>query len=329
MSMRIVITGGAGFLGSHLSETLVARGHEVVAVDNLVTGRRANVTQLEASGRFELIEHDVTEPFDVDGDVDGILHFASAASPVDYLKLPIETLRVGSQGTQNALELAARKGARLVFASTSEVYGDPQVHPQPETYWGHVNPVGPRGVYDEAKRYAEALVLAYREARGVDAGIVRIFNTFGPRMRPNDGRAIPNFVRQALAGEPVTVSGDGEQTRSICYVDDLVAAILAMLLETHDPGPVNIGNPHEISMRDLAQWIIELAGSSSTLEFIERPTDDPTVRRPDTTKAQRLLGWSPQVPVETGLQRTIEWFRTEAASTPVLTPGQTEEILNR
>lgn len=327
--MRIVITGGAGFLGSHLSETLVACGHEVVAVDNLVTGRRANVTQLEASGRFELIEHDVTEPFDVDGDVDGILHFASAASPVDYLKLPIETLRVGSQGTQNALELAARKGARLVFASTSEVYGDPQVHPQPETYWGHVNPVGPRGVYDEAKRYAEALVLAYREARGVDAGIVRIFNTFGPRMRPNDGRAIPNFVRQALAGEPVTVSGDGEQTRSICYVDDLVAAILAMLLETHDPGPVNIGNPHEISMRDLAQWIIELAGSSSTLEFIERPTDDPTVRRPDTTKAQRLLGWSPQVPVETGLQRTIEWFRTEAASTPVLTPGQTEEILNR
>lgn len=327
--MRIVITGGAGFLGSHLSETLVARGHEVVAVDNLVTGRRANVTQLEASGRFELIEHDVTEPFDVDGDVDGILHFASAASPVDYLKLPIETLRVGSQGTQNALELAARKGARLVFASTSEVYGDPQVHPQPETYWGHVNPVGPRGVYDEAKRYAEALVLAYREARGVDVGIVRIFNTFGPRMRPNDGRAIPNFVRQALAGEPVTVSGDGEQTRSICYVDDLVAAILAMLLETHDPGPVNIGNPHEISMRDLAQWIIELAGSSSTLEFIERPTDDPTVRRPDTTKAQRLLGWSPQVPVETGLQRTIEWFRTEAASAPVLTPGQTEEILNR
>lgn len=327
--MRIVITGGAGFLGSHLSETLVARGHEVVAVDNLVTGRRANVRQLEASGRFELIEHDVTEPFDVGGDVDGILHFASAASPVDYLKLPIETLRVGSQGTQNALELAARKGARLVFASTSEVYGDPQVHPQPETYWGHVNPVGPRGVYDEAKRYAEALVLAYREARGVDAGIVRIFNTFGPRMRPNDGRAIPNFVRQALAGEPVTVSGDGEQTRSICYVDDLVAAILAMLLETHDPGPVNIGNPHEISMRDLAQWIIELAGSSSTLEFIERPTDDPTVRRPDTTKAQRLLGWSPQVPVETGLQRTIEWFRTEAASAPVLTPGQTEEILNR
>ncbi|WP_074045277.1 UDP-glucuronic acid decarboxylase family protein [Dermacoccus nishinomiyaensis] len=327
--MRIVITGGAGFLGSHLSETLVARGHEVVAVDNLVTGRRANVTQLEASGRFELIEHDVTEPFDVGGDVDGILHFASAASPVDYLKLPIETLRAGSQGTQNALELAARKGARLVFASTSEVYGDPQVHPQPETYWGHVNPVGPRGVYDEAKRYAEALVLAYREARGVDAGIVRIFNTFGPRMRPNDGRAIPNFVRQALAGEPVTVSGDGDQTRSICYVDDLVAAILAMLLETHDPGPVNIGNPHEISMRDLAQWIIELAGSSSTLEFIERPTDDPTVRRPDTTKAQRLLGWSPQVPVETGLQRTIEWFRTEAASAPVLTPGQTEEILNR
>ena len=329
MSMRIVITGGAGFLGSHLSETLVARGHEVVAVDNFVTGRRANVAQLEASGRFELVEHDVTEPFDVDGDVDGILHFASAASPVDYLKLPIETLRAGSQGTQNALELAARKGARLVFASTSEVYGDPQVHPQPETYWGHVNPVGPRGVYDEAKRYAEALVLAYREARGVDAGIVRIFNTFGPRMRPNDGRAIPNFVRQALAGEPVTVSGDGEQTRSICYVDDLVAAILAMLLETHDPGPVNIGNPHEISMRDLAQWIIELAGSSSTLEFIERPTDDPTVRRPDTTKAQRLLGWSPQVPVETGLQRTIEWFRTEAASAPVLTPGQTEEILNR
>lgn len=328
--MRVVITGGAGFLGSHLGETLLRRGHEVVAVDNFVTGRRPNVEHLLGEPAFELVEHDVTEPFEVEGDVDGVLHFASPASPVDYLELPIETLRVGSMGTQNALELAAAKGARLVLASTSEVYGDPLVHPQPESYWGNVNPVGPRGVYDEAKRYAEALTLAYRGARGVDAGIVRIFNTFGPRMRPNDGRAIPNFVRQALAGEPVTVSGDGSQTRSICYVDDLVDGILRMLLTTHDPGPVNIGNPYEISMRELAQWIIELTGSSSSVHHIERPTDDPTVRRPDTTKAQALLGWHPQVPVEQGLERTIAWFRAqeEDERVPVLTPGETEEILN-
>lgn len=328
--MRVVITGGAGFLGSHLGETLLRRGHSVVAVDNFVTGRATNVAHL-VGDRFTLVEHDVTEPFDIDGDVDGVLHFASPASPVDYLKMPIETLRVGSMGTQNALELAQRKGARLVLASTSEVYGDPQVHPQPETYWGHVNPVGPRGVYDEAKRYAEALVLAYRDNRGVDASIIRIFNTFGPRMRPNDGRAIPNFVRQALAGEPVTVSGDGSQTRSICYVDDLVDGILAMLLETHDPGPVNIGNPHEISMRDLAQWIIDLTGTSSEIQYIARPTDDPTVRRPDTTKAHALLGWSPKVSVETGLERTIAWFREhpEADEGHVLTAGETEHILNR
>lgn len=326
--MRIVITGGAGFLGSHLGEELLRRGHEVVAVDNFVTGRAANVAHL-AGPTFQLVEHDVTEAFDIDGPVDGVLHFASPASPVDYLKMPIETLRVGSMGTQNALELAQRKGARLVLASTSEVYGDPQVHPQPETYWGHVNPIGPRGVYDEAKRYAEALVLAYRDNRGVDAGIVRIFNTFGPRMRPNDGRAIPNFVRQALAGEPVTVSGDGSQTRSICYVDDLVDGVLRMLLTTHDAGPVNIGNPHEISMRDLAQWIIELTGTSSQIQFIARPTDDPTVRRPDTTKAQQLLGWTPRVPVETGLERTIQWFRENAETAHVLSAGETEHILNR
>lgn len=328
--MRIVITGGAGFLGSHLGQTLLRRGHQVVAVDNFVTGRRSNLSEFIDDPAFELIEHDVTEPFDVGGDVDGVLHFASPASPVDYLQLPIETLRVGSMGTQNALELASRKGARLVLASTSEVYGDPQVHPQPETYWGHVNPVGPRGVYDEAKRYAEALVLAYRSARGVDAGIVRIFNTFGPRMRPNDGRAIPNFVRQALAGEPVTVSGDGLQTRSICYVDDLVDGILRMLLDTHDSGPVNIGNPHEISMRDLAQWIIELTESTSSIEYIERPTDDPTVRRPDTAKAVALLGWHPQVDVKDGLERTIAWFRAEGVEPDdVLSPVETEQILIR
>ena len=328
--MRIVITGGAGFLGSHLATQLIESGHEVVVLDNFVTGRASNVRHLQARPGFELIDHDVTEPLQVAGPVDGVLHFASPASPIDYLKLPIETLRVGSHGTQCALDLAAEKGARFVLASTSEVYGDPQVHPQPETYWGHVNPTGPRGVYDEAKRYAEALTLAYRNARGVDAGIVRIFNTFGPRMRPDDGRAIPNFIRQALRGEPVTVSGDGTQTRSICYVDDLVRGVLAMLLETHDPGPVNIGNPHEISMVDLARWIIELTGSTSEVKFIARPTDDPTIRRPDTTKAQELLGWQPRVAVKDGLERTIAWFREhETLDVPAMTPGEAEVVLNR
>lgn len=326
--MRVVVTGGAGFLGSHLCTTLVERGDEVVAVDNLCTGSRANVEHLTGSGRFTLVERDITTGLSVDGPVDLVLHFASPASPIDYLRMPIETLQVGSIGTGHALELARQKGARFILASTSEVYGDPQVHPQREDYWGHVNPVGPRGVYDEAKRYGEALTLAYRGTHGVDTGIVRIFNTFGPRMRPNDGRAIPNFIRQALAGEPVTVAGDGLQTRSICYVDDLVAGILAMAASSH-PGPINIGNPHEISMIDLACWVVKLAESGSPVTHIERPVDDPTVRRPDTTLATRELGWAPTVEIEDALQRTIDWFREHAAAEPVLTPAATSKILAR
>ena len=311
--MRVVVTGGAGFLGSHLCERLIARGDEVVALDNFVTGDPANVAHLQHEPSFELRVVDVTREVIVAGEVDLVLHFASPASPVDYLQLPIETLEVGSIGTMHALALARGKGARFVLASTSEVYGDPEVHPQPESYWGNVNPVGPRGVYDEAKRFAEAMTLAHRTTHGTSTGIVRIFNTFGPRMRPNDGRAIPNFIRQALADEPVTVAGDGLQTRSICYVDDLVAGILALADSDH-AGPVNIGNPHEISMRDLAAWIIGLTGSSSTIEHIPRPVDDPTVRQPDTTLAARLLDWSPQVDIETALLQTIAWFRAEAAT---------------
>lgn len=328
--MRVLVTGGAGFLGSHLCERLVGRGDSVVCLDNFVTGSPDNVAHLAGSERFRLVQVDVTDYIAVEGDVDLVLHFASPASPVDYLKLPIETLEVGSIGTQHALDLARRTGARFVLASTSEVYGDPAVHPQPESYWGNVNPVGPRGVYDEAKRFAEAITLAYHNTHGVDVGIVRIFNTFGPRMRPNDGRAIPNFIRQALAGEPVTVAGDGSQTRSICYVDDLVDGILAMADSRHT-GPVNIGNPHEISMLDLARWIIELTGSSSSVEFIARPQDDPTIRQPDTRLARELLGWAPKVPVEDALRRTIEWFRTEAEPSldlPPLSPDDTEHILS-
>jgi dTDP-glucose 4,6-dehydratase len=305
---RAVVTGGAGFLGSHLCEALLDRGDEVVCLDNFLTGSPDNVAHLTPNPRFRLFRTDVTDYVHVGGPVDLVLHFASPASPIDYLKLPIETLKVGSIGTLHALGLAREKKARFIIASTSEVYGDPEVHPQPETYWGNVNPVGPRGVYDEAKRFAEAITLAYRQTHGVDTGIVRIFNTFGPRMRPNDGRAIPNFIRQALRGEPLTVAGDGEQTRSICYVDDLVAGVLA-LIDSDEPGPINIGNPHELSMLDLARWIIELAGSTSTIVHIERPVDDPAVRRPDTTLAETTLGWKPEVPIEEGLLRTIEWFR--------------------
>lgn len=327
--MRVVVTGGAGFLGSHLCERLLARGDSVVCLDNFVTGSAGNLAHLAHDPRLEVVEVDVTDVIDVPGEVDLVLHFASPASPVDYLKLPIETLKVGSIGTLHALDLAQRTGARFVLASTSEVYGDPAVHPQPESYWGNVNPVGPRGVYDEAKRFAEAITLAYRTTHGVNTGIVRIFNTFGPRMRPNDGRAIPNFIRQALAGEPVTVAGDGSQTRSICYVDDLVGGILAMADSEH-AGPVNVGNPHEISMLALARWVIELTGSSSVVEHIARPVDDPTVRQPDTTLAEELLGWQPQVEVEDALRRTIAWFRHESASLdlPPLTPDDTEHILS-
>lgn len=324
--MRSVVTGGAGFLGSHLCETLLNQGHTVVAVDNFCTGSRQNVAHLFSTGRFTLLEADVSAGFHVDGEVDLVLHFASPASPVDYLRMPLETLKVGSQGTAHALDLAQSKDARFVVASTSEVYGDPLIHPQPESYWGNVNPVGPRGVYDEAKRFGEALTLAYRQTHGVDTGIVRIFNTFGPRMRPNDGRAIPNFIRQALAGEPVTVAGDGSQTRSICYVDDLVAGILAMARSGHS-GPVNIGNPHEISMLDLARWIVRLVGSDSPIVHIDRPVDDPTVRQPDTTLAERELGWRPVVPIEEALLRTIAWFRGNDGEVPPLTPEATEEII--
>ncbi|CCI54607.1 UDP-glucuronic acid decarboxylase family protein [Nostocoides jenkinsii] len=329
--MRAVVTGGAGFLGSHLCEALIARGDEVVCLDNFLTGDPANVAHLMEQPGFRLVRADVTDYVHVAGPVDLVLHFASPASPIDYLRVPIETLKVGSIGTLHALGLAREKSARFVLASTSEVYGDPEIHPQPESYWGHVNPVGPRGVYDEAKRFAEALTLAYRHTHDVNTGIVRIFNTFGPRMRPDDGRAIPNFIRQALAGEPVTVAGDGKQTRSICYVDDLVRAILAMA-GSSESGPINIGNPHEIAMLDLARWIIELTASDSDVVHIERPVDDPTVRQPDTMLAARLLGWSPEIPVEEGLRRTIAWFREQderhAFTEPPLAPERTQAILN-
>jgi dTDP-glucose 4,6-dehydratase len=307
--MRVVVTGGAGFLGSHLCTRLVEDDHEVVALDNFLTGLPGNVEHLLGREGFRLVRADVTDFVHVSGPVDLVLHFASPASPIDYLELPIETMKVGSIGTLHALGLAKEKGARFVLASTSETYGDPQVHPQTEDYWGHVNPVGPRGVYDEAKRFGEALTMAYRNTHGVDTGIVRIFNTFGPRMRPNDGRAIPNFIRQALRGDPLTVAGDGKQTRSVCYVDDLVNGILRFAATDH-PGPMNIGNPSEISMLELAGWIRDLAGSESEIAFIERPTDDPAVRRPDITLARETLGWEPVVPVEDGLLRTIEWFRS-------------------
>ncbi|HZV27560.1 MAG TPA: UDP-glucuronic acid decarboxylase family protein [Acidothermaceae bacterium] len=304
-----MITGGAGFLGSHLCERLLRDGYEVACLDNFLTGTPSNVEHLLGDDRFRLLKVDVTDWIHISGPVDAVLHFASPASPADYLQLPIQTLKVGSVGTFHAVGLAQEKGARFLLASTSEVYGDPQVHPQPETYWGHVNPVGPRGVYDEAKRFAEAMTVAYRDHREVDAAIVRIFNTFGPRMRPDDGRAIPTFISQALRGDPITVAGDGSQTRSVCYVDDLVDGIVA-LLQSNLPGPVNIGNPHELSVLALAELIRDLAGSSSSIEFVALPQDDPLVRRPDITVATRDLGWTPQVDVADGLRRTINWFRT-------------------
>lgn len=311
-AQRAVVTGGAGFLGSHLCEALLGDGWRVACLDNFLTGTPANVAHLVDRPGFELIHCDVTENMHVRGDVDLVLHFASPASPVDYLELPIETLRVGSVGTERALVLARDKQARFVLASTSEVYGDPQVHPQPEDYWGHVNPIGPRGVYDEAKRYGEALVTAYRATHRVDTGIVRIFNTYGPRMRPYDGRAIPSFIRQGLAGEPLTVAGDGTQTRSVCYVDDLVAGILALARSGH-PGPVNIGNPEELSILQIAQDVVAATGGRSTIGFVDRPVDDPQVRRPDTTLAAAELGWHPQIAWTDGLARTVDWFARAVA----------------
>jgi dTDP-glucose 4,6-dehydratase len=305
---RAVVTGGAGFLGSHLCERLLLDGWDVVCLDNFLTGTPVNVAHLSEIGPFRLVRTDVTEYVHVVGDVDAVLHFASPASPVDYLKLPIHTLKVGAIGTLHTLGLAREKGARFVLASTSEVYGDPQVHPQPESYWGHVNPVGPRGVYDEAKRFAEAMTMAYRATHDIRTGIVRIFNTFGPRMRPDDGRAIPTFIRQALKCEPLTVAGDGSQTRSVCYVSDLVEGIVR-LLHSDLAGPVNIGNPHEVSVLDLADRIRRMVGSRSPVTFVPRPQDDPTVRQPDVSLAAAELGWSPVVDLDEGLKRTIAWFR--------------------
>jgi dTDP-glucose 4,6-dehydratase len=311
---RIVVTGGAGFLGSHLCETLVEQGADVVCLDNFITGSTDNIAHLFGHERFKIVEHDVTEFIVVPGRVDAVLHFASPASPVDYLRLPIQTLKVGALGTHKALGLAKDKGARFMLASTSEVYGDPQVHPQPEDYWGHVNPIGPRGVYDEAKRYAEALTFAYHRTHGVEVRVARIFNTYGPRMRLDDGRAVPTFVSQALADERLTVHGNGEQTRSLCYVDDLIEGLLA-LFTAQITGPVNVGNPSEVTMTQLAEAVIEAAGSSSDVGFVPRPVDDPEVRRPDTTLAEAELGWRAQIDLATGLARTIEWARRVGAPT--------------
>ncbi|GAA3825108.1 UDP-glucuronic acid decarboxylase family protein [Streptomyces phyllanthi] len=305
--MRVVVTGGAGFLGSHLCESLMLRGDSVVCLDDLSTGRRGNVEHLLRKPGFEFFAVDVSGEFEVEGPVDAVAHLASPASPPDYLRLALETLAVGSRGTEHALRLADRHGARFVLASTSEVYGDPLVHPQGEGYWGNVNPVGPRSVYDEAKRFAEALTTAYRNKRGVNAGILRIFNTYGPRMRPEDGRVVSNFIRQALAGKPLTIYGDGKQTRSFCYVDDLVRGILAML-DSAEPGPINLGNPDERSMEELAGLVLRLTGSESGIEYLPLPEDDPVRRRPLTSLAQERLAWSPQVTVEEGLRRTVDWF---------------------
>ncbi len=313
--MRAIVTGGAGFLGSHLCERLLGDGYEVICFDNFLTGRPANVEHLLEDPRFRLVNRDVNDFIYVSGPVDVVLHFASPASPLDYYELPIETLKVGSLGTFHALGLAREKNARFLLASTSESYGDPQVNPQPETYWGNVNPVGPRSVYDEAKRFAEAVTMAYRRKHGVDTAIVRIFNTYGPRMRLDDGRAIPAFVSQALRGEPITVAGDGSQTRSICYVDDLIDGILR-LLHSDLPGPVNVGNPHELSILDTAMLVRDLCGSSAPITFVPRPQDDPSVRRPDITVARTLLGWEPKIGLQEGLTRTISWFAGQLTESP-------------
>ncbi len=307
---RVVVTGGAGFLGSHLCTALLARGDEVVAVDNLSTGRVQNIEHLFGHDGFQFVRHDVSEYLWVPGDVDAVLHFASPASPRDYLELPIQTLKVGSLGTHNGLGLAKDKGARFLLASTSEVYGDPQVHPQTEDYWGHVNPVGPRGVYDEAKRFAEAISMAYARTHGMAVRIVRIFNTYGPRLRSQDGRVVSNFIDQALKGEPLTIYGDGTQTRSFCYVDDEVRGFLA-LLDSDLEGPCNIGNPDEFTVRELADLVIEITGSSSEIVHEELPVDDPAKRRPDITRARTELGWEPRIQLREGIERTVAWFREE------------------
>lgn len=303
---RVVVTGGSGFLGSHLTETLLERGDEVVVLDNFITGNPDNLAHLPQD-RLTLIKTDVSNYINIEGDVDLILHFASPASPIDYLQLPIQTLKVGSLGTHNALGLAKAKGARMLIASTSEVYGDPQVHPQKEDYWGHVNPVGPRGVYDEAKRFSEAMTMAYHRYHGVETRIVRIFNTYGPRMRLEDGRVVPAFISQALRREPLTVFGDGKQTRSFCYVSDLVDGILR-LADSDYSGPVNIGNPNEFTIMELAEIISELVGLELNVVHRDLPVDDPKVRQPDISLAKELLGWEPKVPLREGLKKTLDWF---------------------
>lgn len=309
---RILITGGAGFLGSHLCERFLKEGYAVICMDNLLTGSLDNIEHLFGREDFLFMNQDVTEFIHVPGRLDAILHFASPASPIDYLKLPIQTLKVGSLGTHKTLGLAKAKGARFLLASTSECYGDPAEHPQKETYWGNVNPVGPRGVYDEAKRFAEAMTMAYHRHHGVDTRIIRIFNTYGPRMRLNDGRALPAFVSQALAGEPITVFGDGSQTRSFCYVDDLVEGIWR-LLNSDEVGPTNIGNPAEMTILDFAKKVVELTGSASTISFRDLPEDDPKVRQPDITKAKTILGWGPTVDLEAGLRTTLDYFRKKVS----------------
>jgi dTDP-glucose 4,6-dehydratase len=304
-----VVTGGAGFLGSHLCDSLIARDFRVVVVDNLDTGSLQNVEHLR-SENFTFINHDVIHPFDVEGGVDFVYHLASIPSPIDYIRLPLLTLKVGSYGTHHALGLAKFKRARFLLASTSEVYGDPQIHPQPETYWGNVNPIGPRGVYDESKRYAEALTMAYHRQQGVDTSIARIFNTYGPRMRPNDGRAVPTFVRQALEGKPLTVFGDGTQTRSFCYVDDLIRGLVA-LAESGEHLPINLGNPDEFTLNELADTVIRVTGAKSEVIHEALPVDDPQVRQPDITRARQLLDWSPQIDLESGLRKMLPSFGRE------------------
>ena len=336
--MRIVTTGGAGFLGSHLCEQLVQQGHRVHCIDNFITGRPENITHLLGHDRFSLLKYNVCDYLHIDGPLDAVLHFASPASPQDYLELPIATLKVGALGTHKALGLAKAKGARFLLASTSEVYGDPLVNPQPESYWGNVNPISPRGVYDEAKRFAEAMTMAYHRYHGLDTRIVRIFNTFGPRMRPNDGRVVSNFIVQALQGQPLTVFGNGLQTRSFCYVDDLVRGIIGLLMVNSDKtvaqrtdrsgflstqaeqisetihDPVNIGNPRELTVVDIAELVVKLTGSSSAIQLNPLPVDDPKVRRPDIRRARNLLNWEPQVTLEEGLEKTIQYFRSIVSS---------------
>jgi dTDP-glucose 4,6-dehydratase len=306
--MRVLVTGAAGFLGSHLCDRLLADGHRVIAMDNYLTGNAGNLAHLRSEPAFQFVLHDVANFIEVQGPLDGVLHFASPASPVDYLDYPIQTLKVGSLGTHKALGLSRAKGARFLLASTSEVYGDPLVHPQPESYWGNVNPVGPRGVYDEAKRFAEALTMAYHRFHQLDTRVVRIFNTFGPRMRPRDGRVVSNFIVQALKGEPLTIYGDGSQTRSFCYVDDLIDGI-ARVFERGGPDPTNLGNPHEFTVRQLAELVLRLTGSRSPIVERPLPTDDPKVRQPDITRARQTLEWEPRVSLEDGLTRTIAYFR--------------------